>query len=235
MKLHQHTVTFDGPAVRRYRALAHGPLQWMYRGLVRDLAPAVPRGATVLDVGAGTGLLLAQLARQRPDIAVIGVDISPDMVAVARATLAPFRARATVHIGDVARLPLGDGSVDLVVSSLSAHHWAEPAAAVPELARVLRPGGQAYIYDIRSAPFDTLVSVAQERSLFTGRPPQRSSVRLGWLPWPRLTRLVLSTAEDPPTADDPSTADDRAIGGDVRRSGPSSPSADHGTGCLALG
>lgn len=195
MKLHRHTETFDGPATRRYSTLARGPLRWVYRGLARDLQPAVPRGATVLDVGTGPGILLAELARQRPDIELIGVDISADMVAAARANLARYGSRVTVHVGDVARLPLADSSVDLIVSSLSSHHWADPAAAVPELARVLRPGGQAYIYDFRSAPFDTLVSVARERSLFTGRPSHRSSVRPGWLPWPRLTRLVLSTED----------------------------------------
>jgi ubiquinone/menaquinone biosynthesis C-methylase UbiE len=195
MKLHRHTEVFDAPATQRYTAMAGGPLRWVYRSLARDLAPAVPRGGTVLDVGTGPGILLAELAHRHPDLEVIGVDISADMVAAARATLAPFGGRATVHIGDAARLPLADGSVDLVVSSLSAHHWADPAAAVPELARVLRPGGQAYIYDFRSGPFDTLVSAARERSLFTGRPPHRSSVRLGWLPWPRLTRLVLTTAD----------------------------------------
>jgi SAM-dependent methyltransferase len=195
MGLHRHTETFDGPATRRYATLARGPLRWVYRGLARDLAPAVPRGATVLDVGTGPGLLLAELARRHADIKVIGVDISADMVAAARATLAAYESRAAVHIGDAARLPLADRSVDLVVSSLSAHHWADRAAAVPELARVLRPGGQAYIYDFRSGPFDALVAVARGRSLFTGRPPQRTTVRLGWLPWPRLTRLVLSTED----------------------------------------
>jgi Methylase involved in ubiquinone/menaquinone biosynthesis len=195
MRLHRHTETFDGPATRRYSSLARGPLRWVYRSLARDLAPAVPRGATVLDVGTGPGILLAELARRRPDIELIGVDISADMVAAARANLAPYGSRVTVHTGDVADLPLADASVDLIVSSLSAHHWAAPAAAVPELARVLRPGGRAYIYDMRYAPFDTLVSVARERSLFTGRSPHRATVRLGWLPWPRMTRLVLSTQD----------------------------------------
>lgn len=195
MKLHRHTETFDGPATRRYSALARGPLRWLYRSLARDLAPAVPRSATVLDIGTGPGILLAELARQRPDLELIGVDISADMVAAARANLSAYGSRVTVHTGDVARLPLPDDSVDLVVSSLSSHHWADPAAAVPELARVLRPGGRAYIYDVRSAPFDTLVSVAREQALFTDEPPHRSTVRLGWLPWPRLTRLVLSTED----------------------------------------
>ncbi len=187
---HQHT--FEGRASRHYSAWATGPLRWIYRSLARDVAAAAPRGATVLDVGTGPAVLLAELARLRPDLKLIGIDLSPDMVAAAARNLAPHAPRASVQVGDVANLSLGDGSVDLVVSSLSAHHWEDPAAASGELARVLRPGGRAFIYDIRSAPFDTLISTARDRSLFTGRAPQRTYFRLGWLPFPRLVRLVLT-------------------------------------------
>jgi len=44
-------------------------------------------------------------------------------------------------VGDAADLPFGDASVDLVVSTLSLHHWAEPADVFAEIARVLRTGG----------------------------------------------------------------------------------------------
>lgn len=193
--LHRHVSdagAFTGHASRRYNTWAAGPLRWVYRSLARDVQAAAPRGVTVLDVGTGPGVLLTELARLRPDLELIGIDISADMVAAARRNLAPYAPRANVHTGDVARLPLADRCVDLVVSTLSSHHWAEPAAAVPEMARVLRPGGRAYIYDLRSGPFDTLVASARDRSLFTGATPQRTLVRIGALPWPRLTRLALT-------------------------------------------
>ena len=53
--------------------------------------------------------------------------------------------------GDVVTLPFADGSVDLVVSTLSLHHWDDPAAGLDEIVRVLAPGGQAWIYDFRPA------------------------------------------------------------------------------------
>src|SRR5690606_1986099 len=109
MKLHRHTETFDAPATRRYSALARGPLRWVYRSLARAPRPALAPGPTVLDVGTGPGSLLAELARQHPDIELIGVDISADMAAAARTNLAPYGPRVTVHTGDVARLPLADG------------------------------------------------------------------------------------------------------------------------------
>jgi ubiquinone/menaquinone biosynthesis C-methylase UbiE len=55
------------------------------------------------------------------------------------------------QVGDVAALPFADNSVDLVVSTLSLHHWDDPAAGFNEIVRVLGPGGQAWIYDFRTA------------------------------------------------------------------------------------
>jgi ubiquinone/menaquinone biosynthesis C-methylase UbiE len=193
MKLLRHSHTFEGKSSQQYNAWATGPLRFAYRSLARDIAAAAPQGATVLDVGTGPGVLLAELARLRSDVKLAGVDISADMVTSARRNLARFLNRATAEVGDAAALPLEDRSVDLVVSSLSLHHWADPAAAVPELARVLRPGGAVYIYDVRSAPFEALVSAARAGGLFTARAPQRTTVRLGWLPFLRLVRLVLTS------------------------------------------
>ena len=55
------------------------------------------------------------------------------------------------QVADVAALPFADNSVDLVVSTLSLHHWDDPAAGLNEIVRVLGPGGQAWIYDFRTA------------------------------------------------------------------------------------
>lgn len=48
-----------------------------------------------------------------------------------------------------AQLPLADRSVDIAVSTLSLHHWRDPAVVLRELWRVVRPGGRVLIYDIR--------------------------------------------------------------------------------------
>jgi ubiquinone/menaquinone biosynthesis C-methylase UbiE len=58
----------------------------------------------------------------------------------------------------VAALPFASESFDLVVSSLSAHHWEDPDAGAAEIARVLRPGGRLLIYDFKDAPYDAVAA-----------------------------------------------------------------------------
>ncbi len=53
-------------------------------------------------------------------------------------------------VGDVASLPFPDASFDVVVSTLSMHHWTDPAIGLAEVARVLRPDGRALIWDLRA-------------------------------------------------------------------------------------
>jgi ubiquinone/menaquinone biosynthesis C-methylase UbiE len=52
-------------------------------------------------------------------------------------------------VGDVTALAFPDASFDLVVSTLSMHHWADPTSGLAEIGRVLRPGASALIWDFR--------------------------------------------------------------------------------------
>ncbi len=185
---------FQGRGSRIYDVVARRLLRGVYRRLAEDIAKTAPDGGAVLDIGTGPGVLLMEIARRRPDLRLTGLDLSADMVVAAERNLEPFGARATVCVGDVTRLPFPDRSFDMIVSSLSLHHWDNPEAAVPELARVLRPGGQLCIYDFRFAPFDTLAATARDRSLFTGQPPYRTPIRTGVPFFPRCIRYTMSSA-----------------------------------------
>jgi ubiquinone/menaquinone biosynthesis C-methylase UbiE len=61
--------------------------------------------------------------------------------------------RPSFVVDDVASVAFPDGSFDLVVSTLSMHHWADPAAGLAEIGRVLRPGGRALVWDFRPHRF----------------------------------------------------------------------------------
>jgi ubiquinone/menaquinone biosynthesis C-methylase UbiE len=183
---------FQGRSSRIYDLASRRLLRGMYRRLAADVAGVAPDGSAVLDVGTGPGVLLVELAGRRPDLRLTGVDLSADMIAAATRNLQPFRERATARVADVTSLPFPDGSFDLIVSSLSLHHWDHPDAAVPELARVLRPGGRLHIYDFPFAPFDKLAAAARTESVLNGRPPERTPVRTGVL-FLRCVRYVMSS------------------------------------------
>jgi SAM-dependent methyltransferase len=96
----------------------------------------IPRGARrVLDLGAGTGKLTTRLVERGLD--VVAVDPIPDMLEVLRSSLPETRAL----LGTAEEIPLEDNSVDAVVVA-QAWHWVDPERAIPEVARVLRPGGR---------------------------------------------------------------------------------------------
>ncbi|MFW6691077.1 class I SAM-dependent methyltransferase [Streptomyces sp. MAR4 CNX-425] len=96
----------------------------------------VPAGArTVVDVGAGTGKLTRALAA--PGREVVAVEPSAGM----REQFARVLPGTRVLAGTAEAVPLPDASADTVVSA-QAWHWVDPARAVPEAARVLRPGGR---------------------------------------------------------------------------------------------
>jgi len=182
---------FEGRSSRVYDFAARRLLRRLYRRLAADIAATAPPDSKILDVGTGPGVLLVELAKRRTDLHLTGIDLSADMIVAATRNLDRFGFRTTAQVGDVTNLPFPDGSFDLVVSSLSLHHWDEPEAAVPELARVLRPGGRVQIYDFPIAPFDTLANTARDRSLLITEPPARTPIRTG-LPFLRCERYVLT-------------------------------------------
>ncbi|MCY7394957.1 MAG: class I SAM-dependent methyltransferase [Nocardioides sp.] len=99
-------------------------------------------GARVLDVPCGGGVALRGL-RAGQGLDYVAVDIAPTMLA--RAAAAAVRLgvedQVTTRVADVAALPFDDESFDLVVSFTGLHCFADPAQAVIEMVRVLRPGG----------------------------------------------------------------------------------------------
>jgi malonyl-CoA O-methyltransferase len=92
----------------------------------------------VLDAGCGTGQALPKLAARFPEACRIALDFSTAMLARARTF------DALPLCADIERLPLAEATVDLYWSSL-AWQWCDPTKALAEAARVLKPGGAAWI------------------------------------------------------------------------------------------
>jgi len=108
--------------------------------LVLDRA-ALDGSERVADVGCGNGGYLAELARRGHAGPVLGIDLSVGMLDAARR-----RAPAAVlAAGDAAALPLRDAASDLTLAMHMLHHLPQPRAAIRELRRITRPGGQVLV------------------------------------------------------------------------------------------
>jgi len=115
----------------------------LFSGPLRKRAFADASGR-VLDVACGTGTNFRYL----PDTAqLVGVDISDEMVAAARAELDALRRGGTVYRMDAGALAFPDDSFDTVVSALSTCTFPDPHAAITEMARVCRPDGRVLLLE----------------------------------------------------------------------------------------
>jgi ubiquinone/menaquinone biosynthesis C-methylase UbiE len=111
---------------------------------VLDMVPGDLHPKNIMDIGCGTGRLLRRAGQRFPAARLSGVDLSESMIAQAN-LLTPG---ARFYVGQAESLPLPDASVDLVLSTMSFHHWMDQAQGVRQVARVLRPGGVFILGDM---------------------------------------------------------------------------------------
>ena len=168
--------------------LFFGPI---FRHIAGEVAAVAPPGAAVLEIGCGPGHLAIRMARDH-GLRVTASDLDPAMVALAAANadrvFAPDDpARPTVVVGDVAALPFASGSFDVAVSTFSMHHWADPAAGLAGLHRVLRPGGRALVWDL-AAPVRRLEGRTPDPAAVAAASPFGGTARRRR--WPRLLPIV---------------------------------------------
>jgi SAM-dependent methyltransferase len=108
---------------------------------------ALPEGARLLEVGCGGGQLLIELAERRPDLSLVGLDLSDGQIARARARTARFDGRVRCVVGSALDLPFEDACFDGLLSVASLKHWPDPRLGLSECARVLRPGGRLLVVE----------------------------------------------------------------------------------------
>jgi SAM-dependent methyltransferase len=123
-----------------FETAEHAAMQLEESLLGRALA-AVPAGGIVLDAGCGTGLVSRLARRQTRARGVVGVDLSRGSLARAHAA----SSGVAFAQGDLLRLPVRTGAVDLVVSRGVIMTTGAPERAFAELARATRPGGRLYV------------------------------------------------------------------------------------------
>ena len=178
----------------RIRAL-HAPDKDVDAAIVRHIA-SHPMDS-LLDAGTGTGSMLELLA---PHVKrAVGVDVSPEMLAIARDRLARAHIQhAQVRLGDTYRLPFQSGGAlqgfDAVLFHQVLHYLDDPGAAVIEAARVMRPGGRVLIADFAPHELEFLRSDFAHRRLgFSDREVQGWFAAAGLKP---LASEAISGAKD---------------------------------------
>ncbi len=127
-------------------------LQWVFFGRVQravlDIVSGLrPEWLGLLDIGCGTGALLREAAQRFPVGELYGVDPAPEMVRVAQeSTLA--NSRLHVLEAPAQSLPFPDGRFDVVLSTVSFHHWGDQAQGLREATRVLARDGVFVLADM---------------------------------------------------------------------------------------
>ncbi|WP_353826536.1 class I SAM-dependent methyltransferase [Agromyces sp. SYSU T0242] len=109
-----------------------------------------PHGLRWIDVGSGTGVLVAAILDQCAPSSVLGVDPSEGFLEVARVRpRVTGRPAARFEVGDAEHVPVADGSADVVVSGLVLNFVPDPPAALAEFSRIAAPGALvgAYVWD----------------------------------------------------------------------------------------
>jgi SAM-dependent methyltransferase len=126
---------------RPWRTVAgKGVLPWSLQGVE-------PRGE-VLEVGAGSGAMAAELLTRYDQPTMTVTDFDPAMVDAATTRLESFGERVTVQQADATALPFPDRSFDMVLGWVMLHHTVQWETALAECVRVLRPGGHLVGYDL---------------------------------------------------------------------------------------
>ncbi len=139
-------------------------------GIVAEQLTGVRGGGRVVDAGCGNGTYVQRLREDRPDLTVLGLDISPGILAT---------VPGPVAVADVTRLPLVTGSVDAALAMHMLYHVPDIPQAVRELARVVADDGMVIAStngDRDKAELDDLWQRAASDVLGSGQEPTRFSI-----------------------------------------------------------
>jgi SAM-dependent methyltransferase len=143
--------------------------------LVRRLAGLT--SGSLLEVGAGTGIVTQALAATLPDaVAIVATDLSPDMLRHAAAK--PGMNRVNWQQADALALPFGNAAFDAVVAQFVAMFFADRPAAYREVRRVLKPGGR-FVFNVWGSLADNPLPAAMREAMqrrYPADPPGRTAL-----------------------------------------------------------
>jgi ubiquinone/menaquinone biosynthesis C-methylase UbiE len=137
----------EGAVAKWYAALTKKSLE-DFRALARRVAERIPAESSILEVAPGPGYFAIELAKLG-DYRITGLDISKTFVEIARANAEKIGVRVDFRLGNASSMPFGDEMFDFLLCRAAFKNFSEPVRALEEMHRVLKPGGEALIIDLR--------------------------------------------------------------------------------------
>lgn len=139
-------ISMEGPIATWY-AKNTAKSTHRFESTAARISKACRAGSEILEVAPGPGYLAIELARM--GFRVTGLDISRSFVEIAAANARAAGVDAQFRLGNASEMPFADSSFDAAVTMAAFKNFSDPVGALNEMYRVLRPGGQAWVYDLR--------------------------------------------------------------------------------------
>ena len=137
-----------GPLASCYEKASRLVIGTYYSRVAEEIVSVLSTGI-ILDLGTGPGYLPIQIVKRSPSVRVVGIDLSRKLINMARRTAAKagLTDRLDFRVGNAGRLPFGNESFDMVISTGMLHSLRRPVEVFREIYRVLKKDGEAWIYD----------------------------------------------------------------------------------------
>ncbi|MCS7079842.1 MAG: class I SAM-dependent methyltransferase [Chloracidobacterium sp.] len=137
------------------------------------------RSGRVLDVGTGTARIPILIAERLPDVTIVAVDLSAEMLKLAarHVAAAGLATRIELHLADAKRLPFPEACFDAVVSNSIVHHIPDPVVVLQEMGRVAKPGAALLVRDLLRPETPEAADALVNRYAANDSPRQRKLFR----------------------------------------------------------
>lgn len=136
------------PLASLYEKATRLVIESYYSEVAEEIVASLKAG-TILDLGTGPGYLPIEIVKRSPSIKCDGIDLSRRLIKMAQvnASKAGVEDRLNFEVGNAAKLRSEDESYDMVISTGMLHMLKDPIKVLRECCRVLKSGGEAWIYD----------------------------------------------------------------------------------------
>jgi ubiquinone/menaquinone biosynthesis C-methylase UbiE len=137
-----------GPLASSYEKATRLAIDIYYRKVAAEIVSEFEQGL-ILDLGTGPGYLPIEIVKSAANVKIVGIDLSRRLIEMARrnAQKSGFSERLTFAVGNAGGLRFDDASFDMVLSTGMLHSLRDPVKVFKEICRVLKKGGQAWIFD----------------------------------------------------------------------------------------